>query len=321
MRDQIAPVRALGCCQRRGHDLEVDRVIGVGEDEQLVAAVGDRILHAFLARRDQPRRRFGMRQIDQPLLGGLMVAAGDHAEAPAGAFMQMGEPAGILFLIDQRVIGLFGAEPMPPDLHRPVVVVELDVEEALGVRAPDHAAVGLLDQVVAVLAAGPVAHADRKIFRALGVGAPGLQRVVGRMPRAAELEIAVGGRQRVAVEHDLHVAAIARGAAEHLVLAAFAEFPQIGERAVRRRHAGIVLLDPPAHLRDQLLLQRRGVAEQALGVVVLGFEILPDIGVEDRGVAQHLLPFGVLQPRIIVRHRDAVGGEGMRAARRHRRLQ
>jgi hypothetical protein len=39
------------------------------------------------------------------------------------------------------------------------------------------------------------------------------------------------------------------------------------------------------------------------------------------GVAQHLLPFGVLQPRIIVGHMDAVGGEGMRAARRHRRLQ
>ena len=100
--------------------------------------------------------------------------------------------------------------------------------------------------------------------------------------------------QRVAVEHDLYVAAIARGTAEHLVLAAFAKFSQIGKWSIRRRHAGIILLDPPAHLRDQFLLQGRGVAEQAFGVVVLAFQILPDIGVEDRGVAQHPLPFVVL---------------------------
>ena len=54
----------------------------------------------------------------------------------------------------------------------------------------------------------------------------------------------------------LDLAAIARGAAEHLMLAALAEFAQIGERTIRRGHAGIVLLDPPAHLRDQRLLQR-----------------------------------------------------------------
>ena len=71
-------------------DLEVDGAVGVGEDEQLVAAVGDRILHAFLARRDQPRRRVGIGEIDQPLLGGFVVAAGDHAKPSAGAFMDDG---------------------------------------------------------------------------------------------------------------------------------------------------------------------------------------------------------------------------------------
>ena len=93
------------------------------------------------------------------------------------------------------------------------------------------------------------------------------------MPRAAELEIFVIGRERVAVENDFDIAAVARHAAEQFVLAAFAEFAQIGERAVRRRHAGIVFLDAAAHFRDQRLLQAGGVAEQAFGVVVLGFEI------------------------------------------------
>jgi hypothetical protein len=83
----------------------------------------------------------------------------------------------------------------------------------------------------------------------------------------------------------LYVAAIARRAAEHFMLPALAEFSQIGKRAVRRRHAGIVLLDPPAHFRDQLLLQRRGVAEQALGVVVSPLRDIsgyPDPGSRDR---------------------------------------
>ena len=51
------------------------------------------------------------------------------------------------------------------------------------------------------------------------------------------------------------VAAVARHAAEQFVLAALAEFAQIGEGPIRRGHAGIVLLDPPAHFLDQRLLQ------------------------------------------------------------------
>ncbi len=248
-----------------------------------------------------------------------MIAARDHAEAAARALMQMGEPAGILLLVDQHIVGLFRAQSMPPYLHRPMVVVELDVEEAVCVQAPDHAAIGLLDEIVEVGAACPVAHADRKIFRAFRVRAPGVQPVVRRMPAAAELEILFARGERVAVEHDAYLAAIARGAAEHLMLAALAELAQIGERPVGRGHAGIVLLDPRAHLRHQLLLQRCGVAKQALGIVVLGFEIVADIRVQDRGIAQHLLPSGVLQPGIVVAHGDAVGGEGMRPARCDRR--
>ena len=209
-----------------------------------------------------------------------MVAAGDHAKASAGAFMDMGEPAGILFLIDQDIVCLRRAQPMMPDLHRTMVVVELHIKERCRVRAPHHGAVGLLDQVVMILAIGPAAHPDREIFRSLDVGAPGHQPVIGRMPAAAELEVFMARSEFVAVEHDLGCAAVARHAAEHLVLAAVAEFPEIGERPVRRRYAEIVFLDPPAHLRHQRLLQGGGMAEQAFGVVVFGFEISADIGVE-----------------------------------------
>ncbi len=147
MRDQFAPVRRLRRRQRCGDDLEVDRAAGIGEDEQFVAAIGDRILHAGLAPGDQARRCIGIGKVDHPLLGCFVIAAGDHAKAPAGAFMDVREPAGILLLIDQDILGLRRTEAMTPDLHRAVIVVELDVKECLAVGAPHHAAVGFLDEV------------------------------------------------------------------------------------------------------------------------------------------------------------------------------
>ena len=133
------------------------------------------------------------------------------------------------------------------------------------------------------------------------------------------LKYSLVGREFVAVEDDLGLAAVARHAAEHFVLAALAEFAEIGVRAIGRGHAGIVFLDPPAHFLDQRLLQGPGMAEQAFGIGVLRLEIFADIRVEDRRVAQHLLPVVVLQPGIVVGHGDAVQGKRMRPARRDRR--
>jgi hypothetical protein len=103
------------------------------------------------------------------------------------------------------------------------------------------------------------------------------------------------------------------------MLAALAEFPQISIRAIRRRDAGIVFLDAAAHFRNQLGLQRRRAAEQALGIGVLGLQIGADLRLQHAGIAQHLLPFGILQPGIVIGHSDAVGREGMRMTRRNRR--
>src|SRR4051795_11237420 len=104
--------------QRGRDDLEIDRAVRVGEDKELIAAVGDRVLHAVFPSRDQPRGAVGIGEVDQPLLGGFVVAAGNYAVTSAGAFMKMGEPAEILLLIDQGVLALRSAQSMPPDLHR-----------------------------------------------------------------------------------------------------------------------------------------------------------------------------------------------------------
>jgi len=126
------------------------------------------------------------------------------------------------------------------------------------------------------------------------------------MPAATELEIFVVSRKLVAIEHDLDLATVAQRATEHLMLTAVAEFAQVGEWAIGRGHAGIVFLDPPAHFCDQRLLQVSGVAEQAFDIVVFRFQILANIGAEDGGIAQHLLPIRILQPRIVVGDRDAM---------------
>ncbi len=107
-----------------------------------------------------------------------MVAAGDHAKPAAGAFVNMGEPARVVFLVDQDIVLLAGAQAMAPDLHRAMVVVELDIIERFGIRAPHHRAVGLLDDIFKIRAARPVAHANCKVFRALDVSTPGFKPVI-----------------------------------------------------------------------------------------------------------------------------------------------
>src|SRR6516165_9647500 len=63
------------------------------------------------------------------------------------------------------------------------------------------------------------------------------------------------------------------------------------------------------------------MAEQAFRIVVFSFEIAADIGLEEMGLAQHLLPVRILEPSVVVRHGDAMAGERMRPARRERGCQ
>ena len=83
--------------------------------------------------------------------------------------------------------------------------------------------------------------------------------MIGRMARAAELEVLALLRDLVAVDDKARLATVTRLPPDLFVLAAFAVFMEIGERPIRRWHAGIVFLDAAAHFRDQLFLQRASV--------------------------------------------------------------
>ena len=132
-------------------------------------------------------------------------------------------------------------------------------------------------------AGGGLDDVDRVELRALGIDGIGDQPVVGAVGDAGDAEIGVRLGERIAVEQDLLLAAVARHAAEQRMLPADDEAAVIGEGAVRSRHAGVILLDTALHLGEQLRLELFRVGHDGLRVGVLGFEIGPDLGIERAG--------------------------------------
>ncbi len=150
--------------------------------------------------------------------------------------------------------------------------------------------------------------------------------MIGAVGDIGDAEIGVRLGERVAVDQDLLLAAApAVGlAAEQGMLAADLVARVVGEGAVRRGHARIVLLDAALHLGEERLLQRLGVGHHRLGVGVLRLEMGADLRIEHRGIAHHRLPVVGAQPGVVVHALDAVmgltpTGGGRRAARRARR--
>ena len=195
-----------------------------------------------------------------------------------------------------------------------MALVLLDIEEPRRVARPDDVGRGVDDAVGEVLPRGEIAHAKGQELRAELVGAPGELGVIGRMARRREAEEGLAGGERVAVDEDRLLAAVARPAAEDAVLAARAEPRIIGPGTVGLRRLAVVLLDPRPHFGDQGFLQVRGRGERRVGVGVLLFEQRPDVGGERGRVAQRLLPVLRPEPGIFVRPACAMGGYFDRAA-------
>src|SRR5688572_9807783 len=110
------------------------------------------------------------------------------------------------------------------------------------------------------------------------------------MLRAAELEVRFAGGECIAIQEQGLRAAVPWLAAKDRVLAAFPVADVVGHGAVRTRHRGVVLLDASLHLGKQRLLQRLGMSECGLGVLVFLPEIGADPWIERRWIPHHLLP-------------------------------
>ncbi len=182
--DHFAPVFLHRIVDRRFHDLEILGAAVIGEDVEDVAALGQRIFDAFLARRHQLRLGGQVLGRQQPVFAGLVVVDVDIDDIVEQRAADAHEEAGIGFLIDQPVFRLRLAENVVEHLRWPVILVECRIEEALAIRRPDAAAAGILDPVLEVLSGLEVAHLQREELRTLVVITPDAAVVVARVVEA-----------------------------------------------------------------------------------------------------------------------------------------
>ena len=132
-----------------------------------------------------------------------------------------------------------------------MVLVEPHVIKGAGVGGPDRLALGVGNAIGKIRARGEIANAQCVEFRALFVGAPGQQGVIGRWLGVADLEEFLAAGERVAVKHYLFLAAPARLAADQFVLAALA-IPVIGFEGPRTHgNVRVILLHARPHFLDQ----------------------------------------------------------------------
>jgi hypothetical protein len=142
VRDEIAPGLEARARDRRGHDLEVLRPAVVRQDHEVRAVVLDRVAHHRPVGRDQPRLGVRVEAVDEPDFRGLVVTGRDGHERLRGGHLNVHEPAGVGFLVDQFVLVGGLAEPVTHHARGAVVFVQLDVVEALRVPGPDDVAGG-----------------------------------------------------------------------------------------------------------------------------------------------------------------------------------
>ena len=118
-----------------------------------------------------------------------------------------------------------------------------------------------LDDIGEIALGRQIAHRQGEALRAAVVER------VGKVPMVRAVDAGIAPRevrlalcQRVAVDQNLLVAAVARSADMDDKLAAGNEFSPIRIRTVRHRHADVLRLDTPLHLRNQPGAQAARVA-------------------------------------------------------------
>ncbi len=313
VRDQVPPVLAAGRRHRRGDDLEVLGIAGIGQDVEDAVGLVDFVLLGGAAGRDQPWRATGIVGRENVDLRRLMVVAVDDEEPVRLGLADAEEVGRVGILEHHHVLGRVGAHGMPEDLRRAVVGIEPDVEQRPRIRRPDRRSGGAGDPVGEVLSGVEVADADLEIFRAHLVGGVGEEAMVGTMGTAAEMEIGLALGHRIGIEEDGLRPAVTRRTDQHRVLGAVREADSVGIGAVGRGHRGIVLLDPRAHLGDERVLEPGDVGHRGIGEAVLEIEIGADVGSQRRRLAHHLLPVVGSEPGIVVSAGDAEMRRGNRS--------
>jgi hypothetical protein len=313
VRDEVGPVLGAGIADRCDGDFEILGAIGIGADVQQAVALIDVVFAIGEARRDEPglAAKLG---IDQPAFAGLVIMRIDDDELVRKRAADADKEAGVLLLEDNRIARLVGADGMEAYAVGAVIVVILSVVECAGIVGPYIGTRRVLDDFGTILAGIEIADDNVIIFRAGAVGGPGKVPVRAVMLGAGKAEIVVA-RLDIAIEQNGFRSAIAWRAHDQGVLLALEHARIIGEGAVRRGDATVVLFDAAADFLVDRLLQRLGrLAEIGLVIGILGVEIGADFRVQRLGLLHHLLPVLRAQPMVRVVALDVVERDDMRLA-------
>src|SRR5262245_47736 len=165
MRDEIAPVRTLGAGERRPYDLEILGPVGIGPQNQGWLAEQRRVMLAVvldgrLARGDQPRRRIGLVEVEEPAFRRLMIVDRDLGKAPGLAGCDRDEISRGGFLVDQGVVFDRRSQPMPEHARRPMIAIETDVVKGRSVVGPYHRPADVGHDIGKVYAGSKITDSD-----------------------------------------------------------------------------------------------------------------------------------------------------------------
>ena len=229
---------------RRDADLEV-RAGRVVQDQEHVPAAQHAVVEAVLQPLAAPGEELpagaGGVRVEVVVLAGGLGPRRDHQEAVgAGAADAHPEPA-VGLVEDQLVLGLGGAEPVPPDLVGAPGVVDGRVVEVGALAVPGGTPDDAGDLVGQQLSAGEVLDTDRVALVAGDVGGVGQQAGVRAHRGAAEREEVVPLGERVQVQQQL--LARERGLGRRAVLGRLRRGPVV-LAADRDPAAGAVLAGP-----------------------------------------------------------------------------
>ncbi len=291
VRQPLLPRLASRLGDRGAHDLEVDRIVGIGVNVEIVAGVLDVIELVVESGRHQRRLGAGLRIGTQvPVLARRALADADKNVLATLRLLDAHEVAVIRLFVDEDIVSRVRAHTMVLYALGALVVVAFDVIERSGIGRPDDGAPGGRNRFLEFVPGIDRTNTDVVVLRSEPVHAVGDQLVVRTVIHRRDAEELLAFALAVTVVKNRLRAPLSRRADEDRVLAAFSIADRVGKPAVDRRHGAVILFHASTHLFKKLRAKRFEIGHRRVVVSVLGNKVRTDVIIQRRRVAQNPLP-------------------------------
>ena len=218
-----------------------------------------------------------------------------------------GEKALVRLFIDQHIVLGAAACRTAENLRRATILVPEGPEQVLGVGRKGKVTIGALHGLGQHRSGGQVLDIDAVDLGTLLIDRIGAEAMVGAVVAITDLVIGLALARRIRIKHDLlALVRAARAARKDRLFSAFFVTRIIVPGAVRGGDRAVIFFDAALHLLEHLGLKGLGRGEHGFGVGVLFGQVRLDVGLNQAGIAQHLLPVIVFHPRIVINPNPAL---------------